>query len=207
MGEEVADVLGREVFDETLGHEGAAEVGGGADLVARNAAVFGAGGAEEEGVGGFLDQEAVADGAVGEDDTESPIRALHRGARREEVAEEGFDAGVADAVEGGGDRAPFAGELVAGEAEGREELFAAIGIAAGVGEHAEAREFFILHGGFGGGEEGGRIVGEVEASLALERAPGRAGEDVGEIGRGGEAAVEVVADLFCGAGNVPYPEF
>ena len=106
---------------------------------------------------------------------------------------------------------------MAGEAEGREELFAAIGIAAGVGEHAEAREFFILHGGFGGGEEGGRIVGEVEASLALEPAPGGAGEDVGEIqcGHGdvpahlgeGEAAVEVLANFFGGAGNAPDAEF
>ena len=155
MGEEVADLLGREVFEETLRHEGAAEVGRGADFAARDAAVFGAGRAEDEGVGGFFDEKTLADGAVGEDDTESPIRALHRGVGGENITEEGFDAGVADAVEGGSDRAALAGERVAREAKSGEELFPVFRIAAGVGEFAELREFFVLHGGFGGGECGG----------------------------------------------------
>ena len=95
---------------------------------------------------------------------------------------------------------------MAREAKSGEELFPVFRIAAGVGEFAELREFFVLHGGFGGGEEGGRVVGEIDAGLALERAPVGAGEDVGQFRGGRKAAVEVFADFLGGAGRAPDAE-
>ncbi len=139
---------------------------GAGDFGFGEAAVGGAGLADDDGVFVFGDEEGVDEVAVFEFDAVDAVAGFHGGVGGEDVAEDGFEAHGADAGEVGADLSAGVADLVAGEAEGGVG-FAGGGVAFG-GEGGEFGELGIEGEGLFGAEEGRGVEGFGEAGAGFE---------------------------------------